>query len=98
MNEEERRRILNERSVTLTKVKKFIDGFLNPNDKINYKGDMTIDQILNFLEITKNEYYTCLQTAADSEYEVHLKRPPNSCFINNYNPVVLLAWQANMDI
>ena len=57
MNEEERRRILNERSVTLTKVKKFIDGFLSPNDKINYKGDMKIDQILNFLEITKNEYY-----------------------------------------
>ena len=27
-----------------------------------------------------------------------IKHPPNSCFINNYNPIVLFAWQANMDI
>ena len=29
---------------------------------------------------------------------VVLKREPNECFINNYNPSVMLAWQANMDI
>ena len=80
------------------KVKKFINEFLNPHDKSNYKGNMTIDEILNCLQITRNEYYTCLAISGGDEYEIHLKHPPNSCFINNYNPVVLLAWQANMDI
>ena len=27
-----------------------------------------------------------------------LKREPDECFINNYSPSVMLAWQANMDI
>ena len=27
-----------------------------------------------------------------------LKREPGECFSNNYNPSVMLAWQANMDI
>ena len=59
---------------------------------------MTIDQILSALEITKSEYYFCLSVAAGMEHEIHLKRPPNSCFINNFIPIVFLAWQANMDI
>ena len=59
---------------------------------------MTINEILNSFQITGNEYYTCLAISEGDEYEIHLKRPPNSCFINNYNPVVLLAWQANTDI
>ena len=29
---------------------------------------------------------------------VVLKRDPDECFINNDNPSVMLAWQANMDI
>ena len=87
MNEEERKRTLEERYVILTKVKKLINEFLNPFDSINFKGDMTIDQILSDLEITKSEYYSRLSTAAQMEHEIHLKRPPNSCFINNFNPI-----------
>ena len=98
MNKEHRNRSLTERGVILTKVKKFVNGFLNPHDKNNYKGDMTIDEILNSLQITRDKYYTCLAISGGDEYEIHLKHPPNSCFINNYSPVVLLAWQANMDI
>ena len=113
MNKEYRNRSLTVRGVILTKVKKFINKFLNLHDKSNYKGDMTINEILNSLQITRNEYYTCLANdilnslqitrneyytclaiSGGDEYEIHLKRPPNSCFINSYNPVVLLAWQA----
>ena len=32
------------------------------------------------------------------EVPVVLKREPRECKINNYNPNVMLAWQANMDI
>ena len=59
---------------------------------------MTIDEILSSLDIQKDEYYKMLSISCTDEYEIHLKRPPNSCFINNYNPTILLAWQANMDI
>ena len=59
---------------------------------------MTINELLNSLQIKGNEYYTCLAISGGDEYEIHLKHPPNSYFINNCNPVVLLAWQANMDI
>ena len=29
---------------------------------------------------------------------LHLIRPPNSCFVNNYFNIGLRAWQANMEI
>ena len=47
MNEEERKKTLEERELILTKVKKFINEFLNPADSSNFKGDMTVDQILS---------------------------------------------------
>ena len=37
-------------------VKKFINEFLNPHGKSKYKGNMTIGEILNCLQITRNEY------------------------------------------
>ena len=79
-------------------MKKFIDEFLNPSDKVNYRADMTVDNVLDYLHIDKSEYYSYLSVASGVDSEIHLKPPPNSCFINNYNPIVLFAWQANMDI
>ena len=29
---------------------------------------------------------------------LYSKREPSECFINNYNPSVMIAWQVNMDI
>ena len=34
----------------------------------------------------------------DDDFELHLKREPNSCFINNYFNDGLQEWQENMDI
>ena len=98
MDRDEIYEVLKRRDVTLTKVKNFIDQYLNPNDKTNYQSHMTTDDALQSLRIEKSEYYDCLLIAAGGDYEIHLKHPANSCFINNYNPTVLLGWQANMDI
>ena len=98
MDRDESYEILKQRDATLTKVKNFIDQYLNPNDKTNYQSHMTIDDALQSLQIEKSDYYNCLSIAAGGDYEIHLKRPANSSFINNYNPTVLLGWQANMDI
>ena len=32
--------------------------------------------------------------SSTDDFEIHLKRLPNSCFVNNYNPTILKAWQA----
>ena len=34
----------------------------------------------------------------DKDLELHLKRQPNSCFVNNYFEVGLKAWQVNKDV
>ena len=34
----------------------------------------------------------------DGDFQIHLCRPPNSCFVNDYFKMSLSAWQANMDI
>ena len=98
MDKAEKNRVLKNRECILTKMKKFIDEFLSPSDKVKYRPDMTVDDVLHYLHIDKNEYYNCLSVACGVDYEIHLKCPPNSCFIKNYNPIVLFAWQANMDI
>ena len=98
MDKAEKNRGFKNRKSILTKVKKFIDEFLNPSDNVKYRPDMTVDNVLHYLHIDKSEYYNCLSVACGVGHEIHLKCRPNSCFINNYNPTVLFAWQANMDI
>ena len=89
----------------LRKVKNYIDDNSNPA-KVNVvdpaKDDFTqplaIQEILNDLEIFKDDYYKTLPISKDEDLELHLKRQPNSCFVNNYFDVGLKAWQANIDI
>ena len=98
VNDKERCDKLALRKTLLTKVKTVINETLNPSKKETSNPNHTIEDILHSLDITEKDYYEALSTAAGTDYELHLKRPPNSCFINNYNPSVLKAWQANMDL
>ena len=81
----------------LCKVKKFIDEFLNPH-KPNFRCNVSIIEILNELELAEEDYYQALSVSPDEDFRIHLKRPPNSCFINNYSKNCLIAWEANIDI
>ena len=58
----------------------------------------TIEEILSLLEISKKDYEVALSISEDSDYQLYLKSPPNSCFVNNYFTDGLLAWKANIDI
>ena len=89
----------------LNKVKKHIDGDLSPAKvnvidptKDNFTQPLSIQEILNDLEIYKNDYCKALSISKDADLELHLKRQPNSCFFDNYFDVGLKAWQANMGI
>ena len=94
---EEKSFAITNRNNILSKVKCYIDEFLDPS-KPNYESNETIESILLRLGISDENYYQALSLSSSTDYELHLKRPPNSCFINNYNPVMLLAWKANMDL
>ena len=48
--------------------------------------------------ITEDDYYCALSISPENDYEIHLKRSTGSCFVNNYNPVLLKAWEANLDV
>ena len=87
----------------LKKVKKYIDDNLNPAKvnvidptKDNFTQPLSKQEILDELEISKDDYYIALSVSKDHYLELHLKRQPNSCFVNNYFDVDLKAWQTNM--
>ena len=97
MLESERSAVLSFRAKLLKKVKTFIDENLDPH-KATYKKPDTIVEILHSLGITEQDYYKALSISADQDYEIHYRRPPDSCFVNNYFEIGLLSWQANIDI
>ena len=79
------------RNTLLKQVKSYIDNNLNPA-KINvidstkdiFTQPLGVQEILDELEISKVTYYRALSISKDEYLELHLKRQPNSCFVNNY--------------
>ena len=87
----ERAHIIEWHKLLLTKVKQYIDTNLDPRKKNilkpqcdNFEGVPSIDNILLELDISKDDYYKALSISDDNDFQIHLKRPPNSCFVNNY--------------
>ena len=64
----------------------------------NFTQPLSIKEVLDEWEMSKNDYYRDLSVSKDEDLEVHLEREHNSCFVNNYFDVSLKALQANMDI
>ena len=58
----------------------------------NFAQSPSVKEILDELEISKDDYYRALSISKDEDLEWHLKREPNSCFVNNYFDVGLKAW------
>ena len=89
----------------LGKVKNYIDDNLNPSKvnvvgpiKDNFTQPLNIQEILSELEISEDDYYKALSKSKDEDLELHWKRQPNCCFVNNYFDVGFKTWQANIDI
>ncbi|KXJ10654.1 ATP-dependent DNA helicase PIF1 [Exaiptasia diaphana] len=89
--------ILNKRKEILSLVKEKIDEHLNPSVQ-DYNPTLTEKDILSSLGISETEYYSALSVSSDDDFGLHLKRPVNSCFINNYFPAGLKGFQANVDL
>ena len=53
---------------------------------------------MHLLHISVDEYYHYLAISKNDDFQIHLHRSLNSCFVSNYFKIGLSAWQANMDI
>ena len=49
------------------------------------------------LSITEKEYENALKISHGNSYQLHYRRPTDSCFVNNYLDIGLLAWEVNVD-
>ena len=96
-NEETKSNILSRRKEILTKVKQKIDEVLN-SSKENYDATVTEKDMLDSVGVTEDQYYWALSISADSDFDLHLKRPIDSCFINNYFLAGIKGFAANVDL
>ena len=98
MPEEVKVLVLSKRKEILLKVKDYMNDFLNPSKK-NFFGpsrdDFTeiksISEVLKELSISEEEYENVLKISDDNGFQLHLRRPTNSSFVNNYFNIGLLA-------
>ena len=68
------------------------------SELINDEEHLGIQEILDELKLSNDDYYKAFSVSKDDNLELHLKTQPNSCFVNNCFNVGLKAWQGNMDI
>ena len=89
--------ILDRRTQILISVKQKINEVLNPS-KPDYNATLNDADILKSIGISEDEYYWALSISPDSDFELHLKRPVDSCFINNYFVAGIKGFAANVDL
>ena len=97
LSEEVKTSTLSRRADILRTVKTKINEILDPA-KSDYNPNLTAEQILTSTGVSEQGYYWALSISGDSDYELHLKRPPDSCFINNYFIAGIKAFAANVDL
>ena len=86
-------------------MKEYTDKELDPakvnfydRTKEEFVKTKSITEILQELEISKVDYENGLLASSDDDYESHLEKPPDSCFVKNHFESSTLAWEANIDI
>ena len=94
---EVKKNTLDRRKEILSLVKDKIDDVLNPS-KSNYDSSLTEADVFNSVNITEEQYYWALSISSDSDYELHLRRPIDSRFINNYFIAGIKGFAANVDL
>ena len=89
--------MLNRRNEILCTVKQNINENLDPS-KSNCDAKITAKDILDSCEVSLEDYKWALSTSGDNDFELHLKRPVDSCFINNYFEAGIKGYRANVNL
>lgn len=69
----------------------------NKLDDFKEDKDITFDELLQELDVLERWYILVMRSSLNTPVII-LKRGPNDLKINNYNPVCLRAWRANIEI
>ena len=97
MPDEQKVVVLKRRNEILCCVKEKINEKLDPS-KHDYDSSASADDVLAMCKVSKDEYNWALSVSADSDFELHLKREVDSCFINNYFEAGIKGFRANVDL
>ena len=92
LGKEEYERILKDSKNTLDRVKAEISKM---EDEELEKS--TLEDVLEKISISSDTYHSALSVSQRGK-TVILKRKLNEMWVNNYNPLFMRAWKANMDI
>ena len=75
----------------LSMVNNYIDTHLDPRKRNilhsheeNFEDIPSTKNILTKLKLTEEEFYGASSISSDSDFQIHLKRKPNECLINNF--------------
>lgn len=96
MDEEIKAAALKRRIEILSLVKQKIDEVLNPSIQ-EHNPTLGEEYILKNVGISKQDYEWALPVSPDSDYELHLKQPLDSCFTKNYFIAGMKGFAANVD-
>ena len=97
MDDEIKAAALAKRKEILCLVKQKIDEVLNHN-KPEYLPSLSKEDIFQDVGITQEQYQWALSISPDSDYDLHLKRPIDSCFTNNYFIAGIKGFAVNVDL
>ena len=89
--------VLKKRNEILCSVKEKINEKLDPS-KPDYDSSTSAEDVLAMCKVSKEDYNWALSISADSDFELHLKRAVDSCFINNYFEAGIKGFRANVDL
>ena len=100
-----KKKVMEKKSKILKLVTEYIEENLDPRrcniydpEKDNFTSPLSIDEILTDLDISYTDYKQALSISSSNDFEIHYKRAPNSCYINNYFTEGLISWKANLDL
>ena len=97
MPDEQKVVVLKRRNEIICCVKEKINEMLDPS-KPDYDPSRSAEDVLAMCKVSKDEYNWALSISADSDFELHLKREVDSCFINNYFEAGIKGFRANVDL
>ena len=97
MDEEIKAAALSRRKGIICLVKQKVDEVPNPTEP-EYLPTLSRENILQVIGIIEEQYQWALSISPDSDYELHRKRPIDSCFANNYFIAGKEGFAANVDL
>ena len=97
ISDEQRTILLDKRQEILCTVKEKINEKLD-SSKGSYHSSMSAEELLISCNVTRENYEWALSISGDRDFELHLKRSVDSCFVNNYFEAGIKGFKANVDL